>query len=70
MTIKMGHYILKDLGAVHSSKFISECQYLCILVIVYQFLLNRFGFQNKTSDAVSVKKTCALCSNLKAAEQC
>ncbi|KRZ56663.1 Survival of motor neuron-related-splicing factor 30, partial [Trichinella nativa] len=30
--IKMGHYILKDLGAI------SECQYLCILVIVYQFL--------------------------------
>ncbi|KRZ94704.1 hypothetical protein T08_8592 [Trichinella sp. T8] len=60
----MGHYILKDLGAI------SECQYLCILVIVYQFLLNRFGFQNETSDAVSVKKTCALCSNLKAAEQC
>ncbi|KRX68493.1 Survival of motor neuron-related-splicing factor 30, partial [Trichinella sp. T9] len=45
MTIKMGHYILKDLGAI------SECQYLCILVIVYQFLLNRFGFQNETSDA-------------------
>ncbi|KRZ35114.1 hypothetical protein T4B_7210 [Trichinella pseudospiralis] len=43
----MGHYILKDLGA-----------------------LNRFGFQNETSDAVLVKKPCALFSNLKATEQC